>query len=269
MKKYIVPSGILIGTLLISIVINYNSSSKVIPKKSAYFFKKKENLSRYAGVPILLYHNIDGKGVFSITSKTLRRHFKMIKDSNINVISLKELIDRLDNPKPFRKKTIVITFDDGYLSMYTKLLPLAREFNYPITLFIYSDFISTSSKRALTWEKLRSMDKLIDIQSHSISHPDLTKFSKRDNYSSNKKLFDEIYLAKRVIELYMRKGIDRYAFPYGRYDLNIVEMCEGAGYSSVFSTNYGSNIITRNNYCLRRHHIKNSYSDEFIMKLIQ
>jgi peptidoglycan/xylan/chitin deacetylase (PgdA/CDA1 family) len=126
------------------------------------------------------------------------------------------------------------------------------------------------SSKNLTWERVRMMDRQgIDIQAHSISHPDLTELSKKNDPESRRRLFEEIYLAKRVIELYTHKQIDFYAFPFGRYDLDIVDMALKSGYRRVFSTDYGSNFISRDNFCLRRQHIKSSYSINYINNLIR
>ena len=67
----------------------------------------------------------------------------------------------------------------------------------------------------------------------------------------------------------MNKKIDMFAYPYGKYDLSIIDLTVKAGYRRAFSTDYGSNIITRDNFCLRRQHIKNSYTLNYIESIIQ
>lgn len=270
MKKIYILILFFIVSFLVSIFIYFNISDFTGEKQIGWKHKEKEIESRLLAIPILLYHNIDGDGIFSLDLDRLRVHFQLIKDRNIRVISLSELINRLENPEPFKGKVIVITFDDGYFSMYTKLLPLAKEFNYPITLFIYTDFIHTKARNGLTWEMLREMDKQgIDIQCHSVSHPDLDFHSLKNNYASRKRLFKELYVSKRIIELYLKKNISFFAYPYGRYNLNVVEMSSNSGYRRVFSTDYGSNVITRDNFCLRRQHIKRNYSLKYFEKLIE
>jgi peptidoglycan/xylan/chitin deacetylase (PgdA/CDA1 family) len=125
-------------------------------------------------------------------------------------------------------------------------------------------------KTGLNWEKLRYLDKNgIDIQAHSKSHADLVRLSEEDTQGSRDKLFREIYLAKKAMEIYLGKEMLFFAFPFGKYDLNIIELASIAGYKRVFSTDYGSNVITRNNYSLRRHHIKRNYTLDELGKLIQ
>jgi peptidoglycan/xylan/chitin deacetylase (PgdA/CDA1 family) len=247
---------------------DYNEFSR---GRMTWLHKEKEIQSRLLAIPIVLYHNIDGKGPFSIDAGTLRDHFQLIRDRGIRVIPLQELIQKLENPAPYQEKVIAITFDDGYGSMYTKLLPLVREFGYPVTLFVYTENVSLKSSKNLTWMRLRTMDRQgIDIQAHSISHCDLTRLSKKkDDPAARKRLYEELYLSKRILELYMKKRIDFFAYPYGKYDLTIIDMTEKSGYRRAFSTDYGSNIITRDNFCLRRHHIKSSYSLDFIDTIIR
>lgn len=238
--------------------------------KPLWVQKEREIQSRLLSIPIILYHNINGAGVFSIDSDMLRSHFRVLKERKVRVIALSELTERIDSPRPFTDKTLVITFDDGFFSMYSELLPLVEEYKYPVTLFVYVDFIFTRAKKFLTWDRLKEMEAHgINIQSHSVSHPDLTELSAVDTKQNRRKLYNEIYLSKRIIELYMDKEIDFFAFPYGRYDLNLIELCQYAGYKRVFSTDYGSNILTRDNYSLRRQHIKKTFSLRFFDRLVR
>jgi peptidoglycan/xylan/chitin deacetylase (PgdA/CDA1 family) len=249
---------------------NKNEADSVIGKEIQWEEKKKESKSRLTTVPILLYHDIDGKGIYSLTKEGLRIHFQFIKDNNLKVIKLSELIKRLEKPAPFNDKVIVISFDDGFLSMYTKLLPLVKEFGYPITLFVYTDNIFTEANNNITWSKLKKIEEAgIDIECHSMSHSDLEELSAGKSELIQKKLFQEIYLSKRIIELYLDKTVDYFAFPYGRYNLKLIDFCRFSGYKRVFSTAYRSNIITRDNYCLGRGHIKNNYSINFIEEIIK
>lgn len=265
---------ILLLSLLLSLAVAlclYMDDDSLFPGGTiSWLHKERETRSRLLAIPILLYHNIDGKGPFSIDYETIRQHFQLIRDRGIRVIPLRELIHRLEHPAPYREKVIVITFDDGYRSMHDMLIPLVREFGYPVTVFVYADCVYTRSTRNLTWKLARRMERMgIDIQAHSISHPDLTELSRSDDPAARKRLFEEIYLSRRMLELRMDKKIDYYAFPYGRYNLKIIDMAQNSGYRRVFSTDYGSNVITRDNFCLRRQHVKSSFSLSHMDALIR
>lgn len=249
---------------------NKNELDSITKKEIQWEIKGKEDNSRLSSIPILLYHDIDGKGIYSLTQDTLRTHFQFLKDNNIKVIRLSKLIERLEKPAPFEEKVIVISFDDGFLSVYTKLLPLVKEFGYPVTLFVYTDNIFTHANNNITWAKLRKMEEAgIEIECHSMSHTDLEELSEIKATSTKKKLFQELYLSKRILELYMRKPVNYFAFPYGRYNLKLIDLSRLSGYKRVFSTAYRTNLITRDNYCLGRGHIKKNYSLDFIEEIIK
>lgn len=270
MKSIHILTGSLLISLLIAIFLFSDDSDMTTMVRMSWVHKNRETATRLLAIPVLLYHNIDGKGPFSIDAATLREHFQLIRDRGIRVIPLRELIRRHENPVPYRDRVIVITFDDGYGSMSTTLLPLAKKFGYPVTLFVYVDMISHRSSKNLTWKKLREMDRNgIDIQAHSMSHKDLVQLSKSKDPADRKSMYEELYLSKRILELYLNKKIDYYAFPFGRYNLGSIDLAASSGYRRVFSTDYGSNVITRDNYCLRRQHIKSSYSLNFIDSIIR
>jgi peptidoglycan/xylan/chitin deacetylase (PgdA/CDA1 family) len=270
MRFFITIAGICILTMVVSLGIYYTIPDDQHAGDFHWKYKQKEAVSRLLSIPILLYHAIDARGPFSIDSATLRAHFQLLRDRNITVISLQELMERLENPVPFDRKVVVLTFDDGHPSMKTALLPLVKEFKYPVTLFVYTDYIYNRSTRGLTWSDLRDLDaEGIDIQSHTISHADLTDIHDDDSAEGRRKLFEEIYLSRRLMEFRLGKEISLFAFPYGRYNLQLIDLVRRAGYGRAFSTDYGSNIITRDNYCLRRQHIKRSYSLEFFESLIR
>ena len=63
--------------------------------------------------------------------------------------------------------------------------------------------------------------------------------------------------------------MDFFAFPYGRYNLKLIDLCMLAGYRRVFSTDYGSNIITRDNYSLSRQHVKRGFTLQFIERFLR
>lgn len=276
LKKYRVFAYPLIIACGISFIlffyykIHLARRAEQISMSEKWTVKETESISRLLQVPIILYHDVDGKGPFSVTKETLHTHFEMFRSKGYTVVPLKDLIERFKDPQPFSEKSIVITFDDGYKNMYVKLLPLVREFKYPVTLFVYTDFVYSKSTKSITWDELNEMQNDgIDIQSHTMSHPDLPALSKEISPESKEKLYRELYLSRILLEAKLNKTVDLLAYPFGRYDLDTIQLARYAGYTRVFSTDDGSNFVSYNNYCLRRHHIKRSYSLKMVESIIE
>jgi len=275
MKKINTLIVVLIAAELIFLAIIFFDFTPVEAVKVNWEKGKEVSYDRLSSVPVLLYHNVVEDHVplrspFAIKRGALVRHFEILQERGIEVIPLAALAGGGGNYKSLSgRKEVVITFDDDYLSMYRILLPVVKEFNYPVTLFVYTDGISRAGQGGLDWGMLREMDKSgIDIQSHSISHSDLSAILTHGGYGSGRELYEELFLSKRIIEQNLNKRVEYFAFPYGRYSLELLELADYAGYEKVFSTDYGPNIITRDNFCLRRHHIKNSYSEEFFISIV-
>ncbi len=220
-------------------------------------------------IPILLYHNIDGSGPFSISLNRLRSHFEYLKQAGVTVIPLETLIRMQEGGIVPHAKQCVITVDDGYISAYTKLLPLAKEYGYPFTLFVYSDFIYERSIGKMTWDKLRELEANgIDIQNHTQSHPDLVDLLHDGSRTAQNRLHRELVLSKKLLETRLGKTIEYIAYPYGRYDDTLNDLAKRAGYMRSFSTDYGANISSHYSFCLRRHHIKSTYTVQDIEEIL-
>ena len=124
-------------------------------------------------VPIIMYHSIDNPHHLSgivVSPHNFRKQLKFFKKHKYNVISLDMLVAALKEKKRLPKKSVVITFDDGYEDNYTNAFPILKEFGFPATIFVITDLISTEDEY-LTWDQLREMEKHgITIGSHTLDH---------------------------------------------------------------------------------------------------
>lgn len=78
---------------------------------------------------------------------------------------------RLIKDYPFNNGKLVITFDDGYNSLFTTAYPILTEQNIPATIYL----IGTRNSNYITWAQAKEMsDAGIDIQCHTNTHADLT-----------------------------------------------------------------------------------------------
>lgn len=247
-----------LGKTLVSVPGKISAPNAVVTKQfsSGYFCE----------IPVILYHNVDGVGPFSVTSKQLDEHFKFYRDNNVSIISLSDLNELLEGNIDPTKKYAIISFDDGYPAMKSRLLPIAKKYGYPISLFIYTDYVGQKNGKLLSWDDLRMLDKEgLQIESHSISHADMLKTQATNN---RRLVFRELYLSKRIIELMLDRTIDHFAFPYGSYDRNTLQYAEAAGYERLHTTEFGANISENNNVLIKRHHIKNSYTTARLRRIL-
>jgi peptidoglycan/xylan/chitin deacetylase (PgdA/CDA1 family) len=100
--------------------------------------------------------------------------------------------------KAIPSKSAVITIDDEWNSQYYVAWPILKEFGYPFTLFIYTQWVNTGGK-AMTWAQLEEMrDAGVDIEAHTVSHHDLRHAPRGQDYTAW--LHNEVYGCKETLE---------------------------------------------------------------------
>lgn len=193
-----------------------------------------------ARVPILVYHNFNPTvpGSMNLTPARFKEQMQWIKDHHFTVIPLSQLVNYLQGKtRSLPAKSVVITADDGWESQYHYLVPIVREFHYPVTFFIYPGTISKSN-HFMTWNQLQELQKTgeFDIQSHTLTHPNFKQEKKRLPPSQyNKFVNNELVTAKKILQQEMNKPITLLAWPFGIYNEDLEQQAAKAGYEMAFS----------------------------------
>jgi peptidoglycan/xylan/chitin deacetylase (PgdA/CDA1 family) len=196
--------------------------------------------SAASGVPILLYHRFGPTVADGMTIKTsvFEAHLRYLRDNGYKVIPLRQLIDwyQKKGPPP-PAKSVVIVEDDAHKSVYSDMLPLAKKYHVPVTVFIYPSAIS-NAKYAMTWDQLRELKKtgLFDFQCHTYWHPNFKKDRKKMKPAEFEKSVDmQLSKSKGKIEKELGVKVDMLAWPFGIYDDYLLKKAAAAGYSATFT----------------------------------
>ncbi|MDF2855655.1 MAG: hypothetical protein K0Q87_1506 [Neobacillus sp.] len=169
-------------------------------------------------VPILIYHSIDefkggGSQELYVRPKNFEQQISYLREHGFTLLTFEQWKDISKVKKP-----IFITFDDGYknnnnaFNIFQKLTN--EKFKPKATIFVISDFIGNNNR--LSARELRSMASsgIISVQSHTATHPDLTK-------SGN--LEYELKESKGKIEKITGKPVIALAYPYGAFNEQVAE----------------------------------------------
>ena len=135
---------------------------------------------------ILCYHNVVDKitdpKIMNITTDQLIAHFKWLKTHHYHVISVDDILAAKRGEKKLPPNAVLLTFDDGYVSFYTRIYPLLKLYNYHAVFALVGKWQQTplgktflygtqkrSRKMLLTWEEIREMmdSGLVEFASHT------------------------------------------------------------------------------------------------------
>jgi peptidoglycan/xylan/chitin deacetylase (PgdA/CDA1 family) len=193
---------------------------------------------------VLCYHIVESPQDerMHVSRETFRQHLDYLQMTGYNVISLKDLSDYVEGKREsIPRNAVVITIDDGWRSAYTEAWPELQKRGMPFTLFIYPKIIGNTTI-ALNWQQIKEMsDAGADIQSHSLSHPFLTRrrHQSLEDSEYGKWLYRELAESRRIIEKHTGKKVEFLAYPYGDYDTRVAAMAKKTGYSAALTCDFG------------------------------
>jgi len=218
-------------------------------------------------VPILTYHKFSENvsDAVTVTRKSFEDQMRFLKNKGYKVISLDEFFDFLELKEPIPRKSVVITFDDGWRSTYDIAFPILKKYGYPSTLFVYTDFINEGGN-GMTWAILKEMmSGGVSIQSHTKSHRYLDR---RQGKESFKKYFDavkeELDDSAKIIRRHLNIEVRYLAYPYGDTNHLVAAVAEKLGYRGALTVERDGNPCFVHRFRVKRSMIYGNFDlDDF------
>ncbi len=280
LKKNILTSLIVIIILMLGGYLTYNSvsnknnlannsnnanQSEANLKIQEYYSNKDKNKTQEmrfgnaklvndnVGVPVLYYHSVreSADNEVTITPEKLRMQLKYIKDQGYITLTMSELKNYLLDNSPIPQKSIVITFDDGYMDNYYNAFPILKDLDMVATIFCITSNLDGSyylSKDAIT----EMSNYGIDIQSHTVNHHKLDKMTYSEQLA-------ELKTSKKTLEAITGKEVTSIAYPFGNFNDNSIKAAKDAGYTLGFTTRRGLSDRDDNSLKIDRIYINSNY----------
>jgi peptidoglycan/xylan/chitin deacetylase (PgdA/CDA1 family) len=202
-------------------------------------------------VLFLNYHSLDiGKQAapyhvdpeYSVTRVAFAAQLRLISDLKVPVLSLARYLEQLASKTPFAANSLVITFDDGFVTDHEAAYPLLAEHGFPAAFFVCLLNIKSESR----WPELRQMlASGHELGSHTITHRYLSDLSALE-------LEHELSASKRIIEDKTGQRVRYLAPPGGRYDAAVTRAARRLGYEALLTTRVGVNDHTADAMALKR-----------------
>jgi peptidoglycan/xylan/chitin deacetylase (PgdA/CDA1 family) len=218
----------------------------------------------YQTVPVLSYYRLSKNkpSKIAITQDDFKAQMKYLKTNGYHVITLDQLLGFLDYKEQIPEKSVVITFDDGWISVYDIAFPILKEYDFPATIFIYTDFVGGG--KAMSWKHIKELSEAgFDIQCQTKTHRNLTVLKNKESF---REYFDslemEISYPKKMIETKLNKECNCLAYPYGKTNNLVIAMLKKHGYRAAFTVDNQSNPFFIDKYKISRSAIYGKYDIE-------
>jgi peptidoglycan/xylan/chitin deacetylase (PgdA/CDA1 family) len=174
-------------------------------------------------LPILTFHALDDRpSAISFSPGLFQRGMALLRETGYRTLSLEQAANLLRRGAPFPDLSVVITFDDGYRTVYDEAFPILKQHDMLATVFLAvgenramkpaDQLPSLSGRSMLDWRQIREMHGCgIGFGAHTLSHPDMTRLAPD-------RMEAEARDSKAIIEDTLGAAVTCFAYPYGRYD---------------------------------------------------
>lgn len=201
---------------------------------------------------ILVYHHVDDETpeITSVTPDRYDQHLDYLADNDFHVWPLPRLIAAARQDQPIPDKTVAITFDDAYQSVYDEVFPRMQERGWSFTVFVPTDPIG-GLDIYLDWDELREMEAAgVTIANHGVNHGHMAR-ARQDETREEwlARMEGEIVDAQEVLADELEDPARIFAWPYGESspavedllrDLDFVGVGQHSGAVASYSHNFAS-----------------------------
>ena len=218
-------------------------------------------------VPVLMYHHVSpAPGLVTVSPRTFQAQMTALARAGYTTLSAVQLQGYLSGTQTVPDKSVVITFDDGYLDNYVYAYPILKTLGLHAIIFAVTDWIGEGAPRAfdssgtalpaclnhssckaaiaagqadtvmLRWSEIETMERNGTMEIHSHSHRHVRwdqRYADRTERLSH--LRDD--LAASIQTLRQRLGTRSYqlCWPWGKFDADYQRVAAELGFAAQHS----------------------------------
>jgi peptidoglycan/xylan/chitin deacetylase (PgdA/CDA1 family) len=204
---------------------------------------------------VFMYHRF-GESEWPSTNIRLDQfeaHLEEIRAGGFTVLPLPEVLERMRGATELPDRTIAITVDDAYASVYAEAWPRLKKAGLPFTLFVSTDSVDRGVPGYMSWDQIRELKAGgVTIGSQTASHPHLP-----DIELEQVKIELDRAAQRIADETGERPAL--FAYPYGEYGSAIQRIVAGRGYVAAFGQQSGVAHAGSDRYGLPRFALNETY----------
>ncbi len=239
------------------IILIFNMSGRIIQVST-----RQESVA----LPVVMYHQLTKSesraGKYILTVEQFERDLQFLKKYGYKSLSVSQLLDFADGKNDIPEKSIMLTFDDGYETVYEYALPLLEKYGFNAVVFVVgalADYYTEIDDHNLNysylnWDQIKELseNKIIDIQSHSF---DLHKNTGNRSGMKKKKgetfeqysefLYEDVSKMKERMIAAVGYEPSAIAYPFGSYSEESAGILKKSGIKIAFTCEERVNKIKK------------------------
>ncbi|MDR1558519.1 MAG: polysaccharide deacetylase family protein [Clostridiales bacterium] len=200
-------------------------------------------------IAVLLYHHLipeadntafsDNGLVMSV--ELFARQMEYLYKNQYHTVTSSELRSFLYEKKALPPKSVMITFDDGYMSNYTFAYPILKQYGFKAVLFAITGSVQTKDQEyhpdqldMISWMQVAAGSDIFEFASHTHAlHTPVNGKTGLVSVTPDEAQADLILSQKRI------NNRKLFAYPLGQYNTRVVDMLRNNGVDMAFTINKG------------------------------
>jgi len=205
-------------------------------------------------VPIILYHRIGKSPIDSqyyVPPEKFEEQMKLLHDWEYTVIPVETLVNAIAEGADLPPRPVIITFDDGDISVYETAFPILQKYGLTGVVYIVNNYMGTEGY--MSAEQIKELVAAgWEVGSHSRSHRDLTKLEPAVQRA-------EVVEAREVLQEVLGVPVLTFAYPFGIMNPSVGSYVHFAGYIAAMGLGFTADQGKSNLFWLQRREIKGEY----------
>ncbi len=189
--------------------------------------------TRHSAVVFMYHHfGVEQYPTTNVSRDQFSAHLDHLATTGYQVLPLEHIIKQLQQGKTLPDRTVAISIDDAYTSVYTTAWPLLRQRGWPFTVFVSTEVIDQGHSAYITWEQMREMQQSgVSFANHSRRHNHLIeRLADEDDQAWTLRVTTDIDYAQYRLHQELGTAPPLFAYPYGEYSVELKQIVKQQGY---------------------------------------
>ncbi|HJD43462.1 MAG TPA: polysaccharide deacetylase family protein [Candidatus Paenalcaligenes intestinipullorum] len=242
-------------------------------------------------LPIMMYHHVTPNGgMINSTPQNFESQLQWLKNNGWQSVTTQQVEEFLAG-QPIPAKSVLLTFDDGYLDNWVYAYPLLKKYGFtavcflvtswiqdgelrPNTLNVTTDFLpecpehhecerlieaGRSDDVVLRWNEIQAMRETGVFEFHSHTHTHTRWDLSKESAHKNERILWELQTAQAILQTKLGIRSEHFCWPQGYYDDDYIRIAQKCGYQYLYTTDaFGFNLPSTPASQLHRFAVRNT-----------
>lgn len=224
-------------------------------------------------VPVLMYHHVSPSvGPITSTPENFEDQLKWLSRQGYRSLTTAQFAEHLSG-QAAPERSVLITFDDGYLDNWVYAYPLLKKYGFNAVVFLVTSWVNDGPLRLhsglsgqlpetpdhhecerritaglsdeviLRWSEIRAMkdDGAVEFHSHTHTH---TRWDLRPDVDKNARMKQELEKSRHALETHLGEVSSHFCWPQGYFDDDYIELAKAQGFQHLYTTHaFGQNVV--------------------------